>query len=165
MRSDLSNVTSHKQLYFSSIDINVCYTSRLMSDLLNVSSNKQLYFSSIGINVCYTSRVRRLLRSIVRELRSNNAPIRPLNPPFWGTLKGSEVPQNGGFRGLTSRGILPGSDFHATPSPPLIQKSALDFSPKEDLLLRKTWYVFLSYKISPFQPLTRTSNAVLPESV
>jgi hypothetical protein len=24
----------------------------------------------------------------------------PLNPPFWGTLKGSEVPQNGGFRGL-----------------------------------------------------------------
>jgi hypothetical protein len=23
----------------------------------------------------------------------------PLNPPFWGTLSGSEVPQNGGFRG------------------------------------------------------------------
>jgi hypothetical protein len=42
---------------------------------------------------------------MVGEMQLNNAPIRPLNPPFWGTLKGSEVPQNGGFRGRISQCI------------------------------------------------------------
>jgi hypothetical protein len=51
----------------------------------------------------------------VRELQLNNAPNRPLNPPFWGTLKGSEVPQNGGFRGLTSQCIPLGFYFLASP--------------------------------------------------
>jgi hypothetical protein len=35
-----------------------------------------------------------------RKLRLNNIPIRPLNPPFWGTSEPFKVPQNKGFRGL-----------------------------------------------------------------
>jgi hypothetical protein len=51
----------------------------------------------------------------VRELQLNNTLNRPLNSPFWGTLKGgSEVPQNGGFRGLKSQCISLGLYFHAT---------------------------------------------------
>ncbi|MBW4513749.1 MAG: hypothetical protein KME11_00820 [Timaviella obliquedivisa GSE-PSE-MK23-08B] len=54
--------------------------------------------------------------AIIRELQLNNALNRLLNPPFWGTLKGSEVLlQNGGFRGLKSQCISLVFYFHATP--------------------------------------------------
>jgi hypothetical protein len=51
----------------------------------------------------------------LRELQLNNAPNRPLNPPFWGTSEPFKVPQNGGFRGLKSQCISLVFYFHATP--------------------------------------------------
>jgi hypothetical protein len=38
-------------------------------------------------------------QALVRDLRLNNIPIRPLNPPIWGTSEQLKVPQIGGFRG------------------------------------------------------------------